>query len=256
MKKPEQIGPYTLLTPLGDGARSNVWLASAGDGGDKVALKLARAGDAAGRERLLHECELAIGFDHPNIVRIHECGAANGVTWIAMAYAGSAHGALTLANFRQLLLAMVHVHANGVIHADIGNANLLLDEYGDLRLGGFGIARRQGQPGPQGTAHFMSPEQLRGQVIDMRTDIFAASAVLDQVLTGKRPFEGTAIEVMQQILHASQAAPSAVAPGLGSSFDDIVRRGLARDKDERFGSVFEFLSAFDAACRRGVRVSA
>ena len=256
MKKPEQIGPYTLLTPLGDGARSNVWLACAGSGADKIALKLARADDAPRRERLLRECELAIGFDHPNIVRIHECGAANGITWIAMAYAGSAHGALTLANFRQLLLAMVHVHANGVIHADIGNANLLLDDFGDLRLGGFGIARRLGQAGPQGSPHFMSPEPLRGQVIDLRADIFAASAVLYQVLTGRRPFEGSAIEVMQQILHESQAAPSTVAPGLGASFDDVLRRGLARDKDERYASVFEFLSAFDAACRRGVTVSA
>lgn len=256
MKKPERIGPYTLLTPLGDGVRSNVWLASAGSGADKIALKLARADDAPGRERLLRECELAIGFDHPNIVRVHECGAANGITWIAMAYAGSAHAALTLANFRQLLLAMVHVHANGIIHADIGNANLLIDEYGDLRLGGFSIARRLGQAGVQGTPHFMSPEQLRGQIIDTRTDIFAASAVLYQVLTGKRPFEGAAIEAMQQILHGSDPAPSTVAPGLGTSFDEIVRRGLARDKDERYGSVFEFLSAFDAACRRGVRIPA
>lgn len=258
MKKPEQIGPYFLLTPLGDGARRNVWLARCGADGARVALKLVRESEPAARERLLYEVDLAIGFDHPNIVRMYECGEANGITWIAMAYVAGPHGALTLANFRQLLLAMVHVHANDIIHADIRDANLLLDEFGDLRLAGFGMARRKDDAGAAapGLPQFMSPEQLRGQPIDTRTDIFAAGVVLYQVLTGKRPFEGTAFEVMQHILHETQIAPSAMAPGLGTSFDDVVRRALARDKDDRYASAFEFLSAFDAACRRGVRVSA
>lgn len=247
-----------MLSPLGDRARANVWLASAGSDGARVALKLAREDDADGRARLLHESELAMGFDHPNIVRIHECGAARGITWIAMGYVAGPHDTLTLANFRQLLLALVHVHANGIVHADIRHGNLLIDEYGDLRLAGFGLARRLGQalsPGA-GVPQVMSPEQLRGQPIDMRTDLFAAGVVLYQVLTGRRPFEGTALEVMQQIMRETQALPSSVAPGLGTSFDDLVLRALARSRDDRYGSAFEFLSAFDAACRRGVRISA
>lgn len=260
-KKLERIGPYTLLSPLGHRARGNVWLASAGTSGEKVALKLARADDTAGRERLLHECGVAIAFDHPNIVRIYECGEARGITWIAMGYVQGphcAHDALTLANFRQLLLALVHVHANDIVHADIRPANLLVDDNGDLRLAGFSLARRLGQApsAPPSASQFMSPEQLRGQAIDTRSDIFGAAAVLYQVLTGKRLFEGSALDVMQQILHETQPPPSAVAPGLGTSFDDVVRRSLARDRNERYASVFEFLSAFDAACRCGVRVSA
>ncbi|MES2318444.1 MAG: serine/threonine-protein kinase [Pseudomonadota bacterium] len=258
MKKPEQIGPYFLLSPLGDPARGNLWLARAGAGGDKVALKLARAGDDAGRQRLLHECELAIHFNHPNIVRIHECGGAKGVTWIAMGYIGGPPGALTLANFRQLLLALVHVHGNGVVHADIRRANLLLDVYGDLHLAGFGLARRHGQvpTAGLGTPHVQSPELLRKQPIDTRTDIFTAGVMLYEVLTGKPPFQGSAMETMRQIQHEHQALPSTVAPGLGTSFDEVVRRALARDRDQRYGSVFEFLSEFDAACRRGVRLPA
>jgi serine/threonine protein kinase len=258
MKKPERIGPYTLLAPLGDGAHSNVWLASAGSGSEKVVLKLARADDAAGRERLLHESALAIGFDHPNIVRIHECGGARGITWIAMGYVPGPHQPLTLANFRQLLLALVHVHAHGVVHADIRCGNLLLDEEGDLRLAGFGLARRIGElpPAPASVAQVVSPEQLRGKAIDTRSDLFGAGVVLYQVLTGKRPFDGTPLEIMQQILHDTQPAPSRVAPGLGTSFDDVVRRSLARERDDRYASAFAFLSDFDAACRRGVRISA
>ncbi|MES2016700.1 MAG: serine/threonine-protein kinase [Pseudomonadota bacterium] len=256
MKKPERIGPYTLLSPLSERARGNVWLARAGTDGGKVALKLARANDAPGRERLLHESALTITLDHPNIVRVHECGAADGVTWIAMGYVSGKQGMLTLANFRQLLLALVHLHSNDIIHADINQANVLLDELGNLRLVGFGGARRQGELVAAGTPQCISPEQMRGQPVDVRTDLFAAATVLYQILTGKRPFEGTALEVMQQMLVENQAAPSVVAPGLGTSFDDVIRRGLARDRDQRYGSAFEFLSAFDAACRRGVRVSA
>jgi serine/threonine-protein kinase len=256
MKKSERVGPYYLLSPLGDRRRGNVWLASAGAKGEKMVIKLVRDGDAAGRERLMHECDIAMLFDHPNIVRMHECGEANGVTWITTEYVPGPHGGLTLANFRQLLLAMVHVHANGVVHGDIRNDHLLLDEYGDLRLGGFGLARRHGQAAVPGESHPASPEKLRGQVFDVRADIFAAGMVLYQILTGKPPFSGSALEVMQQIASDTQQAPSAMAPGLGSSFDDVVRRALARDRDERHASAFELLSDFDLACRRGVRLSA
>jgi serine/threonine protein kinase len=258
MKKPERIGPYTLLEPLGRPARGHVWLASVGGAGEQVALKLVRPGDPEGRLRLLHECNTAIIFDHPNIVRIHECGEAKGVTWMAMGYLAGPHAPLTLANFRQLLLAMVHVHANGIVHADIGLENLLLDEGGDLRLAGFGSARRLGQTPPAAPCARQSnaPEQLRGQPIDCRTDIFAAGLVLYEVLTGKPPLRGTGIEVTRQILHETEPAPSVAAPGLGSGFDEVVRRGLARERGERYASAFEFLAAFDAACRLGLRVSA
>jgi serine/threonine protein kinase len=258
MKKQEQIGPYTLIRRLGTGASRRVWLAHAGSGGEKVALKLAREGDEEARLCIMHEVDLAASFDHPNIVRMFECGASRGITWIAMGYAAGPHDALTLANFRQLLLALVHVHANNIIHADIKHSNLLLDESGDLKLSNFGLARRSGQgaaPG-SGTPQYMAPEQLRGQPLDLRADIFSAGVVLYQILTGTRPFEGTALEVMQQVIDDSQPAPSAVAPGLGTSFDEVIRRALARDRGDRYATAFEFLAAFDAACRRGVRPAA
>lgn len=254
MKKLERIGPYTLLKRLGTGGSSRVWLAAAGDEGAKVALKLVRDGDDKGRQRLLHEVDVAAAFNHPNIVRIHECGESRGNTWIAMGYVGGPHGAITLANFRQLLLALVHVHANNIVHADIQHANLLLDESGDLHLADFSRARHAGQApdAAHGAPQFMSPEQLRGQALDARADIFSAGVVLYAVLTGALPFAGTALEVMHQLLHLSQPAPSHVSPGLGTSFDDVVRRALARDREERYANAFEFLAAFDAACRRGV----
>lgn len=258
MKKPERIGPYTLLKRLGAGGSGRVWLAQAGSGPERLALKLAREGDEDARACIMHEVDIAAAFNHPNIIRMYECGASRGITWIAMEYAPGPHEPLTLANFRQLLLALVHVHANGVVHADVKHASLLLDASGDLKLANFGLARRAGQGAPaHGSAHgspqFMAPEQLRGQPLDARADLFSAGVVLYQILTGNRPFEGTGLEVMQQLLNDAQPAPSAVAPGLGTSFDEVVRRALARDRAERYANAFEFLSAYDAACRRGVR---
>lgn len=255
MRKRERIGPYTLIRRLGSNGGGRVWLANAGTGTEKIALKIARDGDEAARVGIMHEVDNAVSFDHPNIVRMYECGASRGITWIAMEFVPGPHQALTLANFRQLLLALVHVHSNGVVHADIKHSNLLLDESGDLKLANFGLARRAGQGATpvQSASQYMSPEQLRGQALDLRADLFSAGVVLYQILTGNRPFEGTAFEVMQPALQESQPAPSQVAPGLGTSFDELVRRALARDRSDRFANAFEFLGAFDAACRRGLR---
>lgn len=247
MKKPERLGPYTLIAPLGERARARTWLARAGDPvtGEKVALKVAREKDADGRARIFHEVDLAAGFDHPNIVRIHECGEAKGVLWMASGYVPGPHRPLKLGNFRQLLLALVHVHAHGVIHADLNCHNMLLDEEGDLRLSNFASARRMGEPGQSatGSPHFMPPEQSRGEALDVRSDMYSAGAVLYEILTSAAP----------QPSGASQRPPSSIAPGLGTSFDALVQTALAPDPAARFGSAFELLSAFDAACKRGVR---
>ena len=255
MKKSERIGPYTLLKRLGQGESGRVWLANAGLEDNKVALKLARAQDGEGLVGIMHEVDIAAGFDHPHIVRMYECGASQGCTWITMGYMAGPHGPLTLANFRQLLLALIHIHSNDVVHAGINNANLLMDENGDLRLADFAGARRTGQAGAQwlGTSEYMAPEQLRGEPLDARADLFSAGVVLYELLTGNAPFRAAAPETMPQLINDSQPAPSKVAPGLGTSFDEVCLRALARERGQRYSNAFEFLGAFDAACRRGVR---
>ncbi|UUZ49110.1 serine/threonine protein kinase [Massilia sp. B-10] len=259
MKKPERLGPYTLIAPLGDQARARTWLAR-GRRRRAAPESGAQAGPRKGQgrpARILHELDIAAVFDHPNIVRIHECAEANGVLWLASGYVPGPHEPLKLLNFRQLLLALVHVHANDVIHADLSCANMLLDEEGDLRLSNFASARRAGEPGRAATGNleFMSPEQLRGEPIDVRSDLFSAGAVLYQILTGKAPFAGSTLAAMPQLTGDSQPPPSSVSPGLGTSFDELISRALARDKAARFSGAFEMLSAFDAACKRGVRTA-
>ena len=86
MKNPERVGPYTLLSPLGEGVRGHVWLAGIGAGPNRLVLKLAPPGDAVRRARLLHEADIAGGLDHPNIVRMYECGESQGIVWMATGY--------------------------------------------------------------------------------------------------------------------------------------------------------------------------
>ncbi|QYF93291.1 serine/threonine protein kinase [Massilia sp. PAMC28688] len=239
MKPSDLVGPYTLQSQLG-GAGSRVWLAVSA--GRQVALRLAPVSDRAACSLLLHETQIAAGFDHPNIVRLHELAQSSAYMWIAMGYAGGT-GQLTLANFRQLLLALLHVHGNAIVHGDIRPASLLLEVQGELRLANFRFARRVGQAASQegGRSPYASPEQHLGDVLDTRADIYSAGVVLYQILTRTMP-QG-----------ARPVAPSALAPGLGNNFDALVARALAPDREARFGHVFELLGAFDAACQRGVR---
>lgn len=204
MKKPACVGPYTLLSPLGEGAPGHVWLASMGDARRRLVLKL--AADAAQRARLLHEVHIAGAFDHPHIVRMYECGEANGVLWMATGYVAGPQVPLTLPNFRQLLLALVHVHAHGVAHGAIAPAHLLQDENANLRLAGFADARRDAA---------------------VQDDLLAAGAVLSLILAGK-PVDGAGFEA----LNARLLAPDAAARHV-SAFDVLRDFDAARQRGAR-----------------------
>lgn len=259
MKKLDRVGPYTLLSPLGDGMTGHVWLASTGRGAERRVLKLAAQGDAAARAQLLHEVDMIRPLDHYNIVPVHECGESKGVVWMAMSYVAGPHTPLTLENFRQLLLALVHVHAHGVVHAGINPGHLLLGEEGHLRLISFANARREGG-GPMPAAgiahfmpHFMPPEQLRGEALDLRADLFSAGAVLYQILSGKQPFDATAHQGAHHAALAPGALPSTLVPGLGTCFDQLITKALAPEPADRYANSFAFLGDFDAASHKGAR---
>ena len=258
MKKPESIGPYTLLSPLGDSVRNRTWLAASGPRQDQVVLKLAQKDNAHERARLLHELTVLAALDQENIVRLLDSGEWEGRMWMALTYIRGPSAPLQLANFRQLLLALVHVHAHGVVHADIKPANLLLDAQGDLHLAGFGNARRfgAGPLGPGGMPQYMSPEQLRGEALDVRADFFSAGAVLFQLLTGSRPFDGKAAPRGNHDVEPGLPLPSALVPGLGTGFDGLTSKLLAPDRRDRHDSAFAVLGDFDVACHRGVRAAA
>jgi serine/threonine protein kinase len=252
MKTSDCVGPYTLLSPLGESGCARAWLATRGHGDEKVVVKVAREGDAASRARLRREADITGSLDHYNIVPMQGSGESHGDMWIEMAYVAGAPASLRLENVRQLLLALVHLHAHGVVHADIKPANMLLDGDGNLRLASFGNARRAGAgpSAPSDPSEYMSPEQLRGEELDPRTDLFSAGAVLYHVLTGRPPFEraATNAEVSDAM---ALVLPSEREPRLGTRFDQLIVKALARERSARYASAFAMLSDFTVASRGG-----
>jgi serine/threonine-protein kinase len=150
-----------------------------------------------------------------------------------------------------LLLALEYAHSRGVVHRDIKPANLLITSKAQVKVSDFGIARIESSTLTQtgsmvGTPSYMSPEQFRGEIVDGRSDVFSAGIVLYQLLTGERPFVGSASTVMQQILNQDPAPPSQLLPALGTGYDRILQRALAKAPGERYRSARAFLDALAA----------
>jgi serine/threonine-protein kinase len=153
-----------------------------------------------------------------------------------------------------LLQGLEYAHSRGVVHRDVKPANLLITRDARVKISDFGIARIESSTLTQagsmiGTPSYMSPEQFRGELVDGRSDVFSAAILLYQLLTGARPFTGSASTVMQQILNEDPAPPSQVLPSLGTGFDALLARAMAKRPDERYPSAQAFHDALLGAAR-------
>ena len=239
----QTCGVYKVRSALGNGT----WLAL--DGADlPVLLKCAPAGAGAA---WLAGAELAAGMPrHPHIVPVASHGLCGDVAYVATPYiegmtlaarlgAGSVMPAQALAWILELLDALAHVHANGILHRDVKPSNLMVDHHGRLLLVDFGLACRPGAAPAHGTPGYMAPEQMRGSVT-ARCDIYAAGVVLYRMLAGRLPFSGTPFETMQQALRG-QVPPLPdtlpwLAPSMRAAFDAVLARALSADCGTRFAS--------------------
>jgi tRNA A-37 threonylcarbamoyl transferase component Bud32 len=272
------VGRYEIEKTLGRGAMGIVYLARDPLIDRKVALKTLRLDvdtEIADefRERFLREAQAAGRLNHPGIVTIHDVGEdrSTGVLYIAMEYIEGRDLKQILASghrFRpseaarivaDVAVALDYAHQMGVVHRDIKPGNLILTNDGGTRIADFGIARMESSNLTVdgqfiGTPNFMSPEQIAGQPIDGRSDLFSLGVVLFTLLTGQRPFTGeTMHQVTRKIIEQSAPIPSIIDEAVPAAFNPIVVKCLDKDPDRRFQTGAELATVLAALARSLVR---
>ena len=232
--------------------------------------------DPAGLERFRREAQLAARATHPNIVSIYDIGGRSGLYWYTMELVSGPNvaqlvdqeGPLPLERvlwlLREALGALAYAHSSGLVHRDIKPENILVSTSGGLKITDFGLAlalRGQGKFGGassrSGTPHFASPEQLLGDKIDVRTDLYSLAAVAYFALLGYPPFAGNRPEVVLAKQTTNQL-PNLVGerPAVGPEFANVLRLALQADRNARYPTASEFLQALNRAARRDLRAQA
>jgi len=263
----QNILHYRLLGKLGAGGMGVVYRALDTRLGRTVALKFlpeALTADPTARERLLVEAQAAAKLDHPNVGTVYAIEETEGgQLFIAMAYYEGktlekrliplpVHEALDLAV--QVARGLAHAHEAEVVHRDVKPANLILTPQGLVKILDFGLARLKEPNGltqagmTLGTMEYASPEQVRGQPTDHRTDLWALGVVLYEMLTGVSPFRGggDAASSILRVLNTDPEPPSALTPELPPATDAVLARLLARDVRARYGSALEVIEDLEA----------
>ncbi|HEX6900336.1 MAG TPA: protein kinase [Thermoanaerobaculia bacterium] len=265
------VGRYRIERFLGAGAMGEVYLAEDPQIDRKLAIKTVRlVGRPAEiderKKRLLREARAAGRLLHPNIVTLFDAGEAEGLLFLAFEFvegtdlaarleAGQPRLSLrdVLRAARQAADALDYAHGVGIVHRDIKPSNILLDRAGRVKVADFGIAKMAGQSteltmagSVMGSPQYLSPEQIRGEELDGRSDIFSLGVVLYELLSGKRPFDGDTITTLvYQILHKDPPPVSelrAVPPRL----EALLYRMLAKDRDERIATAGEIARELSA----------
>jgi hypothetical protein len=252
---PVVAGRYQIEASLGRGGMGEVFLAFDLHLRRQVALKKPRPGTPAdGRElpRFIKEARAAAVLSHPNVVAVHDIVVQDGTPYIVMELVPGEPLSATLASRRPLPVdravgiaraiasALAYAHTVGVVHRDIKPGNVMLTATGGVKVLDFGIARYLASVTPTdtrvplGTPEYLAPEQIRGDVVDGRSDVYALGCVLYEMLAGRPPFTGEPVAVAYRHLEGEPSPPSELNALVPHAVDAVVMRCLAKPPDERY----------------------
>ena len=249
------IGKYEILEKIGEGAMGVVYKARDPLMERLVAVKTMSAdldAEPELRERFFREARSAGKLSHKNIITIYELGEEDGKAYMAMEFLDGEDLKRVLARQEKMPLeyklqlalevceGLSHAHREGVIHRDIKPGNIHLTKTGQLKILDFGLARiatsditKAGSV--MGTPSYMSPEQVRGETVDHRSDIFSVGALFYEIFTGRKPFSGTSFhQTFFRVLEKDPEPLDTVEPTIPPELSSIVLRALAKDPEKRY----------------------
>ena len=265
-----RVRRYEVTAPLGAGGMGEVFLARDVELDRTVALKVLRddaAGDAERNRRFVQEARAAISLNHPNVAHVYDVGEEGGVRFMAMEYvegetlrAKMARERLTLLESldiaAQIASALASAHALGIVHRDIKPENVMIRPDGYVKVLDFGLAKLTPRGGGDdtptlvvntapgtvmGTMQYMSPEQLRTDDVDPRSDIFSLGVVLYEMVTGARPFDASSPSGVIAAILTDEPRP--LDPAMPPSVRAIVHKALQKKREDRFANARELAEA-------------
>jgi serine/threonine protein kinase len=265
----DTLGPYRILERIGKGGVGEVYRARDTRHGRTVAIKVLSsvvADDPVRREQFLRDARRTAALSHPNIATLYEVGDEQDHVFLVFDFVPgqtlksllvghplNPRRAIDLAV--QVADALADAHANGIVHRDLKPDNIVITPKGHAKVLDFGLAActsggiwRQQAPtmtagdGPgSSSADYLSPEQIVGESVDERTDIFSLGAILFEMVTGKLPFAGqNTSELLVRIVQAPAPPPSTLNPSLPAELDAVFVKALAKSLEQRYESAATF----------------
>src|SRR5438477_4058724 len=276
-----RLGPYEILSPLGAGGMGEVYRARDNRLARDVAVKVLPADFSMEPDRLRRfeqEARAASALNHPNILTIHDIGTQDGAPYVVSELlegetlrqrlsSGALASRKVLDYAAQLARGLAPAHEKGIVHRDLKPENLFVTKDGRVKILDFGLAKltrpeAPSDPGTQartvahgtepgvvmGTVGYMSPEQVRGEAADARSDIFSLGAVLYEMLTGNRAFRAaSAVETLNAILKDDPSELSQTGHEVSPALERMTRRCLEKNREERFQSAGDLAFALEEA---------
>jgi TonB family protein len=257
---PERFGRYQVLEELGSGAMGIVYLCVDPSLNRPVAVKVLRESEQLPpeereryEERFRREAEAAGGLHHPDIVRVYDVGPS----WLVMEFIEGQTLSVYLRSARltvgqtsalvgRVADALDYAHRHGIVHRDVKPANIMITEDGGVKVMDFGVARLESSNLTAlgtvvGSVRYMAPEQMMGERVDGRADIFSLGAVAYELFTGRPPFPGKTItEVVSRVVHGSHVPPRQVDERLPEGLNAVFARVFAPKAADRYGRASDF----------------